>query len=271
MRKKVLVIALLCIFGAGSLCAWNTFRARAPAPAAAQPADGLPDMLKEAALYESRNDLIKARDTYQSALEKYPASKDIVKIQESLDDLNIKILFSPVITPDSVQYEVRKGDSLTKISKNYNTTIDLIARSNNLKDQKIALGEKLKVSGSKFSVGVSKSQNTLTLKSDGRILKIYRVSTGKDNSTPVGVFKITTRIVDPSWYVNNRVIPAGNPENILGSRWLGISIKGYGIHGTTEPESIGKQATAGCVRMRNTDVEELFTIVPIGTEVVIVD
>ena len=52
---------------------------------------------------------------------------------------------------------------------------------------------------------------------------------------------------------------------------MGIDVPGYGIHGTTEPESIGYQATEGCVRMHNSDVEELFTIVPPGTEVIIVD
>jgi lipoprotein-anchoring transpeptidase ErfK/SrfK len=67
------------------------------------------------------------------------------------------------------------------------------------------------------------------------------------------------------------MIPAGNPQNILGSRWLGLDKEGYGIHGTTEPQSLGKQATAGCVRMQNSEVEQLYSIVPKGTEVTIVD
>ena len=58
---------------------------------------------------------------------------------------------------------------------------------------------------------------------------------------------------------------------LLGSRWLGFNMPGYGIHGTIEPETIGKQVTAGCVRMRNSDVEELYDILPLGTEVSIVD
>jgi lipoprotein-anchoring transpeptidase ErfK/SrfK len=66
-------------------------------------------------------------------------------------------------------------------------------------------------------------------------------------------------------------VPADSPKNILGSRWLGLSEKSYGIHGTTEPQSIGRQVTSGCVRMRNSDVEELYQIVPEGTEVVIID
>ena len=73
------------------------------------------------------------------------------------------------------------------------------------------------------------------------------------------------------WYKTGAIVPAGSPENILGSRWLGISEPGYGIHGTTEPETIGTYQTKGCIRMRNADVEELFVIIPTGADVVIVD
>ncbi|MCX5679981.1 MAG: L,D-transpeptidase [Candidatus Omnitrophica bacterium] len=58
---------------------------------------------------------------------------------------------------------------------------------------------------------------------------------------------------------------------MLGSRWLGISKPSYGIHGTTQPESIGQSVTEGCVRMRNEEVKELYILVPEGTEVVITD
>ena len=67
------------------------------------------------------------------------------------------------------------------------------------------------------------------------------------------------------------MIPAGDPKNVLGSRWLGISKPSYGIHGTTQPEAIGQSVTEGCVRMRNLEVEELYMLVPEGTEVVITD
>jgi len=78
-------------------------------------------------------------------------------------------------------------------------------------------------------------------------------------------------VPDPPWYKVGAVVPANSPENILGTRWLGLSQAGYGIHGTTEPATLGQAVTAGCVRMANADVEELFTIVPLGTEVAIVE
>jgi lipoprotein-anchoring transpeptidase ErfK/SrfK len=52
---------------------------------------------------------------------------------------------------------------------------------------------------------------------------------------------------------------------------MGFELAGYGIHGTVDPQSLGKQVTQGCVRMANNEVEELYSIVPEGTEVAIVD
>ena len=223
-------------------------------------------------LYEKIGNILKAKEAYQKIIERFPNSKRIAKAQEASENMNIKILFSPVITLDTIRYEVRKGDTLIKIAKKFNTTVDIISRANELKTTTIKVGDKLRVSKGKFSIVVDKSQNILTLKSGEEIVKTYRVATGKSSSTPVGVFKITNKVINPPWYpTSGGVVPAGSPKNILGSRWLGISKPGYGIHGTTQPESIGKSVTEGCIRMKNSDVEELYSIVLEGTQVTIVN
>jgi len=145
-------------------------------------------------------------------------------------------------------------------------------KSNKLAPESLTPGRKIKVWNAPFNILVDKSQNILYLKSDEEIFKTYNVATGKDNCTPVGTFKIANKIVNPTWFKKGKVIPAGDPENILGTRWMGFdTAPSYGIHGTTEPQSIGKQATSGCVRMLNQEVEELYSIIPVGTEVNIVD
>jgi lipoprotein-anchoring transpeptidase ErfK/SrfK len=118
---------------------------------------------------------------------------------------------------------------------------------------------------------VDKSQNTLILKTDEEVIKTYIVSTGLNNSTPTGNFKIVNKLQNPTWFKAGAVVNPSSPENILGSRWLGFDLPGYGIHGTTEPQSLGKQVTQGCIRMANSDVEELYAIVAVATEVTIVD
>ncbi len=224
-----------------------------------------------AAVYDARGELLRERDMYNNLLDKFPASDSASKARVGLDQINMKILFSPVPDPDSFTHEITKGDSLSKIAKKYNTTVDLLMKTNNLKDGSIKTGRKLKVTKLKFSISVDKSQNILTLKGDGKVFKTYQVATGINNRTPVGDFKIINKVVDPVWYAQQAVVPAGSPKNILGSRWMGISSSGYGIHGCTDPSSIGKQTTAGCVRMHNSDVEELYAVVPIGTEVLMED
>ena len=100
-----------------------------------------------------------------------------------------------------------------------------------------------------------------------RILKVFPTAVGAPGSpSPTGSFKIVSRIPDPTWYTKGRIVPPGK-SNPLGTRWLGLSVAGYGIHGTNVPSSIGHNASHGCIRMRNRDVEELFEMVTVGAEV----
>ncbi|MBU1006335.1 MAG: L,D-transpeptidase family protein [Candidatus Omnitrophica bacterium] len=228
--------------------------------------------LELAKAYEKSNEPVKALDSYQEILGKYQNIDNISEIQEKVSSLNVNIVFSKVVTDRDVLYEVEPGDTLSKIAKKFGTTVELIKASNSLKDDMIRAREKLKVSKTGYKILIDKSQNILTVFfDDGELFKVYRVSTGKDNCTPVGIFKVVNRIKDPVWYTQGAVVPAESPDNILGSRWLGLSVEGYGIHGTTEPDTLGQQVTAGCIRMINSEVEELYMIIPSGTEVTIVD
>jgi lipoprotein-anchoring transpeptidase ErfK/SrfK len=217
-------------------------------------------------------ELPKAREVYQEIIQKYPEAENMMTIQRELEEINMNLLFSnKPVEGKTVIHEVVTGDTLGKIAKKYATTVELIRKSNNLKDDTIRVGQKIRVWTGQFNIYVDKSQNILILKDGNEVIKVYRVSTGENNSTPVGEFNITSKLVDPVWFHKGVVVPPESPSNVLGTRWLGFDIAGYGIHGTVDPDSIGQQVTAGCVRMRNQEVEELYSIVPNGTKVVIVD
>lgn len=224
-----------------------------------------------AALYEKQGKLVEARDAYKKAFGTYPDSDIVRNAKPKIEELSMKILFSPYIDSYSKEYTVQAGDSLGKIARVFGTTIDLLRRSNDISGDTIRQGQRLKVATVKFSVVIDKSQNILMLKQNDDIIKTYKVATGTNNYTPVGTFRITAKLVDPVWYKAGAAVPPGSPENILGTRWLGLSKEGYGIHGTTDPATLGKQATSGCIRMLNGEVEELYGILPEGTEVTIVD
>ena len=228
-----------------------------------------------AGLCEEDKNLVRAKELYSIALTQYSGfCQDPAAIQEKLNTLNTSVLFSPSTTQYSETYTVASGDNLTKIAKKYNTTVELIKRSNNLASDTIFPGMKLKVQKQPFRIVIDKSQSMLTLLIGDEVIKTYIVATGKNNSTPVGNFKIGNKLVDPPWFSpGGKVIRPGDPENALGTRWMGFSIAtpDYGIHGTNDPSSIGYQSTDGCIRMQNADVEELYSIVPVGTEVAVLD
>ena len=225
-----------------------------------------------AAIYLQKGDDEKTIFYYQWLLKSFPDIKDAAKIQAEAESLSMKTLLSAVPKKDNMDYVVEPGDSLYVIAKRFNTTVALIKKMNGLESDMIRSGQKLKISVAKFSIWVDKSENILVLKKDGVPFRTYSVATGKDNSTPVGVVTIVDKMVKPVWTKpGGGLVMPDSEEYELGERWLPVSIKGYGIHGTNDEASIGKQSTAGCVRMRNADVIELYDLVPIGTEVEIID
>ena len=111
---------------------------------------------------------------------------------------------------------------------------------------------------------VSFPDHKLALIENGRVVKVYRVSVGAPESpSPTGRFTIVRRLAKPTYYAPGTIIPPG-PANPLGPRWIGLNLPGYGIHGTNQPSSIGRDASHGCIRMRNRDVLELFALVRAG-------
>ena len=241
-------------------------------PKASSKTQSAQELIRESQDLEQKADLLGLKTVYQKLINDFSSHKDIAVWQKKMDEVNLKIIFSPLIIPAvSREYEIQPQDNLTKIAKQFNTTVELLMKSNNLSSDRINPGRKIKVWTAKFNVLVDKSQNTLILKLNDEIMKTYAVATGLNNSTPFGTFKIINKLANPTWYKAGAVVPSGSPENILGTRWLGFDLAGYGIHGTTEPGSIGRQSTAGCIRMLNPDVEELYSLLSAGTEVTIVD
>jgi lipoprotein-anchoring transpeptidase ErfK/SrfK len=121
---------------------------------------------------------------------------------------------------------------------------------------------------------INKQSNELAFIRDGVVKKTYKVATGKTNDlTPEGLFTVTVKAKNP--YYRKKNIPGGDPRNPLGTRWIGFDAKNtdgriYGVHGTNQPESIGKYISNGCIRMLSPIVEELYEVIPIGTKVLVV-
>ena len=119
-----------------------------------------------------------------------------------------------------------------------------------------------------YVIQINIAARRLDLLSNGRIVKEYPVAVGKLSTPSIeGNFQIVNKVIDPVWYPEGRIPVEPGPNNPVGTRWLGLNLPGYGIHGTNDPTSIGQAVSNGCFRMHNHDIEELFSLVTIGTPV----
>jgi lipoprotein-anchoring transpeptidase ErfK/SrfK len=111
---------------------------------------------------------------------------------------------------------------------------------------------------------VSLADRKLALVENDTVVRVFPVAVGAAKTpTPVGTFTIVNRVANPTYYGRRKTIAPG-PSNPLGTRWLGLDRKSYGIHGTDDPRSIGHARSHGCVRMHNRDVEQLFELLRPG-------
>ncbi len=154
-------------------------------------------------------------------------------------------------------YIIRSGDNLSTIAAIFNVSVaDILEINTGLSPNNLQIGQIIciPISPSPIEIIINVSAKRLTVYRNGSIYREYIVATGKPTTpTPIGSFTIVNKQIDP-----------GGP---YGTRWLGLSIRGYGIHGTNNPASIGTAASNGCIRMYNEDVEALFNITSVGTPV----
>ncbi|MBI5206953.1 MAG: L,D-transpeptidase family protein [Candidatus Firestonebacteria bacterium] len=229
------------------------------------------DLILQANIYESTGNFEKAREIYNSILTKTHDLKED-EFRKKLESLNIKIFFSGFPKSDFLTYEIKSGDNLNAISNKYNVPVELIMEINKIISiRSLKIGQKMLIPAftKQLKISVDTRKNILILYKEKEIIKHYSVATGKNETpSPIGIFTISSRIENPTWTLNGINIPGGDPKNALGPRWMGFEEqKQYGIHGTIEPESIGKNVSQGCIRMNNNDVIELFKIIPLGTKV----
>ncbi|MGE7920747.1 L,D-transpeptidase family protein [Viridibacillus sp. NPDC093762] len=160
-------------------------------------------------------------------------------------------------------HTVKPGETLFQLSRDYRTPLSAIISANPSIDPNVLyIGQPIVIPGFPdpntipYQIDVSLDNRWLRLYKDGVLQKQYPIAVGKMlTNTPVGNFIIINK--------------APNPGGPFGTMWMSLSKDTYGIHGTNDPSSIGKAVSHGCIRMHNEDVEELASIIPIGTPVFI--
>ncbi len=181
------------------------------------------EYLKKGKKFEARNELsdLYFRETDHERRD---------EIKKRLDELNEVLVFSRTPSPDAFFYEVKSGDSLLKIAKKFNISYAFIMRINNKSRTLIKIGERLKILKGELSLLVDKSDYTLTILLNGHFIKQYPVGIGKSDKTPVGVFIVDNKLINPTWYSPEGVYQYGHHKNVLGTRWRGVE-DGDGLYG----------------------------------------
>jgi hypothetical protein len=200
-------------------------------------------------------------------------------LAEEMKTINAMLPSSMEGMVEMERYKVVPNDCLWDICKDYrkkfglNMESGLIRLLNGMEKDVIYPGQTLMIPKKPVTIKIYRKNWLLAVFVGDCLLSAYRVGLGRMNKTPAGKFSIKTRLEEPDWYSDQhgQLIPFGDPDNILGTRWLGFEnqdhARGFGIHGTIEPESIGKNLSSGCIRMLNEDVESLFDIIARGTSV----
>ena len=247
-------------------------------------------LVDQAMKEEAAGKLIVARDKYNAALAMplSPQVRDAVK--DRLSTLSQKWFFAPQLLPDDTMteaYKVSPGDKLELIGKSFKIPSDLIMRINGIKDARsLQAGKTLKIPKGPFHLKVYRSSFTLEVWQDNKVfVKRYRVGLGAEGKdTPTGTFRVKSngKLIRPPWPnpETGKIVHPDDPLYPLGTRWIGLDgidgpakgRTGFGIHGTKEPESIGKRSSQGCIRLYNGEVQELYDLMTQGvSEVVVMD
>jgi len=217
-----------------------------------------------------------------------PAEQD--EARELLAKANEQLVFSrrvfrddPLVTTHTIQ----PGDRLLKIALGFNITPELLMHINPIKDPKlIRPGQQIKVIRGPFHAVVNKGRFAMDIYlgapggPGSTFVTSYRVGLGKDDSTPVGIWKAERKLKNPVYYSprGEGIIAADDPKNPLGEYRIGLAgVDGsalgkssYGIHGTIDPSSIGREESMGCIRMRNEDVAVVYELLVEGKSLIVV-
>lgn len=189
-------------------------------------------------------------------------------MQETIDSTAKAIFFQS--KPHYIEpYVIQEGDRLEAIAKKYQLSWEYLAKLNRTEPRRIQIGQKLKVVKGPFGAVVDLKEFALTIHLQGYYVKRYVVGIGKDGSSPVGKFPVLNKVENPPYTApNGKVIAADDPSNPLGERWIDLG-ESYGIHGTVDPNSIGKAESRGCIRLRDSDIIEVYDFLVKGSEVVL--
>ncbi|UCG33266.1 MAG: L,D-transpeptidase family protein [Phycisphaerales bacterium] len=243
--------------------------------------------MEEGLQARSRGDLLTARRLLSRAVGVGLPEAEESAVRAVLVDIARQTILSPTrfgSDPLTDIHVVQAGEVLARIAKSYSVTADLLALINGIPDKnRIGLGQRLKVVHGPFHAVIFKQTHQCRVFLGDVLVVEFPVGLGEYGSTPTGEWLTSDKLTNPTYYPpasrGGDIIAADDPKNPLGEYWIGLKgvsgealgQVGYGIHGTIEPETVGKDVSMGCVRLLAEDIALLYTLMTPGESRVIIE
>lgn len=235
------------------------------------------EMIEAGVQLNGQGRLVDGRNALAGALnERGITAADAAYVRGELEKVNRVLLFSPKVAegdPFAKAYVVKRGEFMSKIAAKFDVPWQFISHINgDLSPRRMRAGMRLKVVQGPFHLVVYKSQFRVDVYLGSMYVRSLKCGLGKHGSTPVGRFTVKrhSKLANPQW-VNPRTgerFHADDPKNPIGEYWVGLRgiekktelATGYGIHGTIDKDSIGREQSMGCVRLGDADIKLLFSM-----------
>lgn len=222
--------------------------------------------LKQIDLDLQADRVLEAHQTMSDIYWKHPEYRNL--IQKNIDATATIIFTTPerqFAEPHFVDY----GETFGSIARKYDVPWQYLSRLNRIDPEDLQAGQQLKVIRGPFGAVVDLKDFCLTVHAHGWYVHRYSVGIGAENGTPTGTFKVEEKLENPTWYnPDGGVVDADDPENPLGEYWLGLG-NHIGIHGTINPDSIGRAVSRGCIHLNDQEIDEVFGLLTVGSQVTI--
>jgi hypothetical protein len=239
-----------------------------------KPSDAVKQLLQQVTECEGADDALGARQ----ALRKLMVRKDAEGLrgfaERKIGDINTTLIFANRAMPEKTKHRIEEGDLVVNLTKRYGNTQDYLLKVNGIeRPDQLRLDREIWVlDHPAFELTVFRKSGSAVLMLDGFFFKRYAVKVGRPDDVPNGTYAVRSR--------TRKTVYRGSEDDTtsLNVAWLSLAatgdssdVPGLGLHGTWSEASLGRQVNAGRIGFSNTDIDELYVLLPGGAQVYVTD
>ncbi len=240
-----------------------------------KPSDAVKQLLQHVAEREAADDALGERQALRKLLVRKDAEDLRGFVERKIGDLNTTLIFSDRPMPEKTKHKIQAGDLIVNLTKRYGATQEYLLKANGIeRPDQLRVGREIwALDHPVFELAVFRKSGSAVLTLNGRFFKRYAVGVGKPEDVPNGTYAVRNR--------TRRTVyrgDGGRGRDEPSICWISLSAtgdtpeaSGLGLHGTWSEASLGRQVDAGRIRFANADIEEVYVLLPIGSQVYVTE